>query len=276
LQANNGASLYIDTNAVIDIQTSLPNGYLLALVQRSELRDLGIGEIAFTAGIPGSPVAYNFASLVTAAQASYFDFDGTIAIPNLSTINGNSFLADGNTLVSVGTLVPGGSGYSLTNSSQLVGAFSDQAPIAGSHITGNVSVAGQPFNFSINCGLSNFKAALGADVALNNTGNFFDGPKISQGSTGTWDVCGSVMVEDTSAAAQFSAKLWDGTQVFATGVQNTFAANKQTTITLCAKGITPTGDLRISVNDSTSTNGLITHNTQGSGVDSVISADRIN
>jgi hypothetical protein len=84
------------------------------------------------------------------------------------------------------------------------------------------------------------------------------------------------MMEDTSAAAQFSAKLWDGTQVFAAGVQNTSAANKQTTITLCAKGIAPVGDLRISVNDSTSTNGLITHNTQGSGVDSVISADRIN
>src|SRR6516165_6342556 len=56
-------------------------------------------------------------------------------------------------------------------------------------------------------------ASLGADVLLNNTANYFDGPSVAQGTTRTWWASGTITVLDTGAAATIHAKLWDGTTV---------------------------------------------------------------
>lgn len=56
--------------------------------------------------------------------------------------------------------------------------------------------------------------SLGADVPLNNTANYFDGPSVAQGTSGTWFASGTVTCKDT-AGASFFAKLWDGASVLA-------------------------------------------------------------
>lgn len=117
--------------------------------------------------------------------------------------------------------------------------------------------------------------ALSGDVTLNNTGLYFDGPSIAQGVTGTWFVSGTVTVEDTTGATDFSVKLWDGTTVIASGAVTTGAANYRATITLSGFIAAPAGNLRLSVKDTSFTTGAIKFNRSGNSKDSIITAIRI-
>lgn len=118
-------------------------------------------------------------------------------------------------------------------------------------------------------------AALGADVDLNNTANYFSGPSIAQGSTGTWFAHGQVTVLDTAGAANFLVKLWDGTTVIASTQVYGLAANIPVCVTLSGYIISPAGNITISVRDSSATSGKIKYNQSGNSKDSVISAIRI-
>lgn len=91
------------------------------------------------------------------------------------------------------------------------------------------SIAGNTGAFTLGNGLANTVNALrvwlssltnslGADVLLNNTANYFDGPSIAQCSTGTWFASGTVTLND-SATAVMQCKLWDGTTVIASAEQ---------------------------------------------------------
>jgi hypothetical protein len=118
-------------------------------------------------------------------------------------------------------------------------------------------------------------ASLGADVALNNTGIFFNGPSIAQGTTGTWFASGTVTLIDTGSAANFLAMLWDGTKVIASTEVNSNAANVVRTISLSGYIASPTGNIRISCADITAVTGKILFNQTGQLKDSTISAFRI-
>ncbi len=96
--------------------------------------------------------------------------------------------------------------------------------------------------------LTNLTNSLGADVLLNNTANYFDGPSVAQGTTGTWFASGTVTVQDTVAANIF-CKLWDGTTIIsstAVGDTATFF------ISLALSGVitSPAGNLRISCREA--------------------------
>ena len=117
--------------------------------------------------------------------------------------------------------------------------------------------------------------ALAADVALNNTANYFDGPSVAQGAVGTWLVVGSVTLRDVNGAATFGVKLWDGATVIASCTLSTPAINTSCPATLTGVITAPVGNLRISVRDFTSTGGEIKANGSGSGKDSVITAVRL-
>lgn len=117
--------------------------------------------------------------------------------------------------------------------------------------------------------------SLSGDVTLNNTVGFFDGPVVAQGTTGTWYASGTVTMIDTSAAARFVAKLWDGTTVIASAVADTATTNGAVSISLSGYIASPAGNIRISVLDASSTNGLIKADLSGSAKDSTISAVRI-
>lgn len=122
-------------------------------------------------------------------------------------------------------------------------------------------------------GMSPITASLGADVDLNNTANYFDGPSVAQGSSGTWFVSGTVVVLDTSAC-NLLVKLWDGTTLIASS--SVFqAAGAQVAIALSGYLASPAGNLRISVRDGTNTSGKIKFNNSGLSKDSTISAIRI-
>jgi hypothetical protein len=118
-------------------------------------------------------------------------------------------------------------------------------------------------------------ASLGGDVALNNISNYFDGPSVAQGSTGTWLATGTVTLRDTSGAAGFFAKLWDGTTVIASARTDSSATNFYTSITLSGYLASPAGNLRISVRDASFTTGVIIFNATGNSKDSTISAVRV-
>ncbi len=118
--------------------------------------------------------------------------------------------------------------------------------------------------------------SLSGDVNLNNTGTYFDGPSIAQGSTGTWYCSGTVSVIDTAGGASYSAKLWDGgANVAASGLTITTATNQTTVIALSGYVAAPAGNMRISVKDGTSTSGLIKFNASGNSKDGTLSCFRV-
>lgn len=122
---------------------------------------------------------------------------------------------------------------------------------------------------------SRFFSPLGADVPLNNTGLYFDGPSVAQGTSGTWDCSGHVTVLDGAGGASFIVKLWDGTSAaVATAISSTFAASVYTAVHLSGIIVAPAGNIRISVRDTTSTSGGISSGAAGPGT-SVIKAVRI-
>lgn len=124
-------------------------------------------------------------------------------------------------------------------------------------------------------GMEKITNSLAADVALSNTSNFFTGPTIAQGTSGTWFAHGSVTLIDSAAAAGFVVKLWDGTTVIASAVGNAAAAGSRIVVSLSGYLATPAGNIRISVNDATATTGKIIFNASGESKDSTLSAIRI-
>ena len=123
-------------------------------------------------------------------------------------------------------------------------------------------------------GFSPITNSLGANVLLNNTANYFDGPSVAQGTSGTWFVSGSVTFL-ASALDYIHAKLWDGTTVIASGAKTIVSTEGYATITLSGYITNPVGNLRISARDITTTNGQLVYNTTGNSKDSTITAIRI-
>lgn len=117
--------------------------------------------------------------------------------------------------------------------------------------------------------------SLGANVNLNNTGAYFTGPTVAQGTSGTWFASGSVVCRDAGSLALFNAKLWDGATVIASAQVISTGANNPIQIALSGYLANPAGNLRISVIDLTSTNGLIVSNDSSNGKDSTLSVMRI-
>lgn len=124
--------------------------------------------------------------------------------------------------------------------------------------------------------LSQATNALGADVNLNNTSNFFDGPSVAQGSTGTWFASGSVTIKDTGVGGGlFFYKLWDGTSVIASGSVTTANASQLVTVSLSGYLASPAGNIRMSVKDLTATTGVIAASSAGPN-SSIVSVYRLN
>ncbi len=118
--------------------------------------------------------------------------------------------------------------------------------------------------------------SIAVNVALNNTGSFFDGPSVAQGTVGTWFASGSVTVTDTVGAASFYVVLWDGTTAIASGVVNTQGANSDLTCSLSGIMTSPAANLRISVKDISSVHGQIIANDTALTKDSTLTVFRIN
>jgi hypothetical protein len=123
--------------------------------------------------------------------------------------------------------------------------------------------------------LSKYTNSIAANVALNNTSNYFTGPSVAQGTAGVWFASGTVTLADTAGAATFNVKLWDGTTVIASAAINIANTNVPMPVSLSGYIDTPAGDIRISVKDLTSTSGLILRANTGEVTDSTLSVFRI-
>lgn len=117
--------------------------------------------------------------------------------------------------------------------------------------------------------------SLGSNVALSNTGLFFDGPTVAQGSTGTWCAGGTVTMTDSAALSIFAVKLWDGTTVIASADSELPSTNGSMSVSLFGCLAAPAGNLRISVKNISTTTGRISFNDSGSSKDSTITAWRV-
>ena len=117
--------------------------------------------------------------------------------------------------------------------------------------------------------------SIAGDVALNNTGSYFVGPTVAQGTSGTWWASGTVTLIDTAGGAVYDAKLWDGTTVIASARHTMNSGTQYCSISLQGYIASPAGNIRISVQDTSSTSGSIIANASGDGKDSTVSAIRI-
>ncbi len=113
-----------------------------------------------------------------------------------------------------------------------------------------------------------------ATIALNNISNFFDGPSVSQGSSGTWFATGTVTLLDT-AGADFVAQLWDGTTTIAIAGGFISTNGFVTSVSLSGVMAAPAGNLRISVKDVSTVNGTIASSVVTAAYGSNITAIRI-
>lgn len=123
--------------------------------------------------------------------------------------------------------------------------------------------------------LSNSSNTLGADVALNNTANYFDGPSLSLG-TGTWVVITNLLVIDTGATARIDGKLWDGTNVFDS--RSAYSSNTARGVPLPLAAIITlagTTTIKASARDVDATTGKILFNQTGNSKDSRIIAFKV-
>lgn len=122
--------------------------------------------------------------------------------------------------------------------------------------------------------LSTLTNSLGANVALNNTGLYFDGPSVAQGGTGTWFASGKVTFS-AGGATSFYAILTDGTTIIDSGAFTIAAAGYLGTISLSGYLASPANNIRIRVRDISRTDGNILFNQTGLSKDSTISVLRI-
>lgn len=116
--------------------------------------------------------------------------------------------------------------------------------------------------------------SLASDVSLNDTGTFFTGPTVAQGTAGTWFASGSVTCNDSTGASTFVAKLWDGTTVIASAAFDS-SGTGDVTIALSGYLASPAANIRISVKDVSHTTGKILFNSSGASKDSTLSAVRV-
>ncbi len=203
------------------------------------------------------------AELATAADGTIkSNISGGVAAPSDNTISAVLDKLFGTTQGSViyrgastwAALAPGTSGYFLQTQGTSANPQWAAATVVSSTLTNS----------------------LAGDVALNNTANYFDGPSVAQGTTGTWLATGTVTLNDSAGGASFYAKLWDGTTVIAAASAGTTAAGARATIALSGYITSPAGNIRISVRDTTSVSGGIEANRTGNGnKDSTISVVRI-
>lgn len=101
---------------------------------------------------------------------------------------------------------------------------------------------------------------LSADVALNNTANYFD--VVNTGSIGgagqTWKITACATVADTGGVANIEVRIWDGTTVY-TNTTVTVPASSGTMVVTIVAIVTQSAaaTYRLSCKDQTATTGLV-------------------
>lgn len=168
-----------------------------------------------------------------------------------------------------------GSSWDIMFSNQLAKMSGTLAVASGG--TGATTASGARTNLGLGPQAANMAPitnSISGNVSLSNTANYFDGPSIAQGTSGTWFASGTITVYDPGAAT-FSVKLWDGTTVISSTRTDSPTAGAATAISISGFISSPAGNIRISVKDELSVNGLILANNSGNSKDSTVTAIRV-
>lgn len=150
----------------------------------------------------------------------------------------------------------------------------DMTNTAGSLATTVTKTNGVSFGNYATLSAGQLVNSMGSDVSLNNVANYFDGPSVAQGTTGTWFASGTVTVTGASSDNIF-CKLWDGTTIVASAETSIISALNYS-LSLSGFLAAPAANLRISCRDVVGTTGKIVFNPTGNGKDSTLTAFRIN
>lgn len=254
-----GATVTVATASVGDDDTSVASTAMVqaAVAARQAVNDAGVTvtdamrTIVFTALSAARTVTLPAASGIKAGrQITIIDGSGSASSTNTISLapNGTDTIAGSNT-TQVAINIPRGRAVIVCNGS--TGWDVEQWSVI-------------------------YTNSLSGDVTLNNTGSYFDGPTVVQGSVGTWMVGGHIVAVSTANSIGVDVKLTDGTSVFASAEHVTPAANSAGTLSLPPVMVSaPAGSLRISVKDKTDTSGKILYNQSGNSKDSTITAWRI-
>lgn len=110
-------------------------------------------------------------------------------------------------------------------------------------------------NLTLSTAITSVTNSLSGNVALNSA-NFFTGPTVAQGTSGTWFASGTVTLSDSAGAATVVCKLWDGTTVIAsTTIQ--VPSGQIGSVSLSGLLTNPATNISIACRDLSSTSGLI-------------------
>lgn len=218
------------------------------------------GAVSLTTDVSGQLPLANIASI--SADFLLGNFTGSSAAPGSAAVgNCSNALTYSTSTHSFGCNATAGTG-TVTSVAAGTGLTASPSPIVA---TGTLSVS-----------LSTATNVLGADVLLNNTANYFDGPSMAQGTSGTWFASGTVTITDTGSVAAIYCKLWDGTTVISSASATVVNATNNIAIALSGNIASPAANIRISCRDATAITGKMLFNFTGNSKDSSIFGFRIN
>jgi hypothetical protein len=278
---------YIGTGKCIDLDATVVNtqinGSYWGATSTATLT--GQNLLAATGKNPSTgclPSFATYANAFTRTQLAGTDISGTLGVVGgvqsgqAGLVNGTlSLIASGTGVANIhAQTTQGNPDLSVpTNSGTLVASASP--PIIVDPITGNATC---PTCVTSAGGgaIARASKALDADIPLNNTGLFFDGPSMAQGTSGTWWATGTVTLTDTAGSAFIQCKLWDGSTVISSTPAVVPGASSIGSATLSGFLANPAGNIRMSCRDASSTSGSILFNSTGTSKDSTVYGFRIN
>ena len=104
------------------------------------------------------------------------------------------------------TLVARTTTDTLTNKT-INGGSNTLSAIANASLSNStITIGGISTALGATASFSPIANSISGNVALNNTSNYFDGPSVAQGTSGTWFVSGTVTVEDSAGGSALLQK----------------------------------------------------------------------
>ena len=227
--------------------------------------------------IPGPLNTAQAATITATATVALAAMTGNYAvITGTATVSSFDALGSGGLRIiewSGATTIDNNANMAVQGNATVVASTGDMSLVvsegAGNWRLNHFKRSGAPIN------MSPITNSLSGNVNLSNTGTYFDGPSVAQGTAGTWFVSGTIVVDDTLGSADVEIKLWDGSTVIASTHVLVPSSTNAATASLSGFIKSPAGNLRISAKDGTSTSGHIIFNKSGNSMDSTITAIRI-